>query len=116
MKLVITPIRHTHEDVDQRHSVFWRWFNKQEAIWSWPHLLERWSAGNHAAALRILPGLWNFKTWLAPHLNRVQGITKPHLFHLYAGMCKAQENDRILSERMRQKKYIAIEETEESES
>jgi hypothetical protein len=78
-------VGHTHEDVDQRHSVFWRWFNKQDALWSWPHMLERWQSGNHAASLRVLPGVWDFKAWLEPHLNRVQGITKPHLFHLYAG-------------------------------
>ncbi len=87
-------VGHTHEDVDQRHSVFWRFFNQQRVLWTLPQMIEAFAARyrGRGTTLSIFPGCWDFKSWLEPNIAHVEGITDPHCFHLYKGMCYLPRN------------------------
>ncbi len=78
-------VGHTHEDVDQRHSSFWRWFNCRSVFWTLDHLIQKWNEGNHPQTLEVFPGCWDWKAWLENHAYHIQGVSEPHLFHIYQG-------------------------------
>eukprot|EP01103_Thecamoeba_quadrilineata_P019099 TRINITY_DN75_c0_g1_i3.p1 TRINITY_DN75_c0_g1~~TRINITY_DN75_c0_g1_i3.p1 ORF type:complete len:751 (-),score=109.78 TRINITY_DN75_c0_g1_i3:31-2283(-) len=74
---------HTHEDVDQLFSTF-AVPMKETSVSSLPQFIEyldKWyPRANSRPTAIFLTCLYDFKTWLEPHLARLEGHSKPHSF------------------------------------
>lgn len=82
IKLGFLMVGHTHEDIDQCFSCFSRWLDKHRA-YTLEDMMEGFEKCYTPRPTSILlEDIFDFKSWITPHLNDLTGHQDPHQFRI----------------------------------